>query len=184
MVASCGKALVDLVPVPGPVPSATGRRRHDALAGGSPRNVARGLGRLGVESALAGLMSTDLFGDDPAEVLERGGVSLDHLTRGERPTTRRSVGMEGQAPTYAFSSERRPAGAGGSIPGCQGASTSVTSDRAPSSSRLGPPSSSGCRPQQRERRWSRSTRASVATWSPTRPPTAPALAEPSRSRTW
>ncbi len=55
----CGEALFDVFTGPG----ASGNRLNlEAVAGGSPYNVAVGLARLGVKAALLGGLSNDLFG--------------------------------------------------------------------------------------------------------------------------
>lgn len=77
-VAVAGEALVDLVP------------DGDALVprpGGSPYNVAIGLGRLGVSTAFVGALSEDGFGRRLAEGLTDAGVDLGSAARVPEPTT-------------------------------------------------------------------------------------------------
>jgi fructokinase len=64
MIVVCGEALVDLVP-------AAGGGGYLARPGGSPANVAVGLGRLGVDVSLLTRLSTDYFGQ----------LIRDHLTQ-------------------------------------------------------------------------------------------------------
>ena len=70
MILVCGEALVDLY-VGGP--SASGLD-CEAIAGGSPFNVAIGVARLGTPAAFLGGVSTDRFGEFLTETLEREGV--------------------------------------------------------------------------------------------------------------
>jgi fructokinase len=64
MIVVCGEALVDLVP-------AAGGGGYLARPGGSPANVAVGLGRLGLDVGLLTRLSTDYFGQ----------LIRDHLTQ-------------------------------------------------------------------------------------------------------
>lgn len=90
-----GEALVDLVPEP------DGRLRP--LAGGSPFNVAVGLGRLGAPTGLLGALSADGFGDLLAERLAAADVVPLPAGRTPRPTTLAMVHLddEGRA-SYSF----------------------------------------------------------------------------------
>jgi fructokinase len=90
-----GEALVDLVPEP------DGRLRP--LPGGSPFNVAVGLGRLGVTTGLLGALSRDAFGDLLAERLDASGVRVLPSRRTALPTTLALVHLdaEGHA-AYSF----------------------------------------------------------------------------------
>lgn len=90
-----GEALVDLVPEP------DGRLRP--LPGGSPFNVAVGLGRLGVPTGLLGPLSSDGFGDLLAERLAAAEVRTLPDGRTPRPTTLAMVHLDaaGHA-SYAF----------------------------------------------------------------------------------
>ena len=81
-----GEALVDLVPDP------DGRLR--ALPGGSPFNVAVGLGRLGVDTALLGALSDDAFGALLAGRLDEAGVRVRPAARTSRPTTLAMVHLD------------------------------------------------------------------------------------------
>jgi fructokinase len=90
-----GEALVDLVPDP------DGRMR--ALPGGSPFNVAVGLGRLGADASSLGALSSDAFGDLLAARLADAGVAALPPQRTTRPTTLAMVHLDaaGHA-TYGF----------------------------------------------------------------------------------
>lgn len=90
-----GEALVDLVP------ESDGRLRP--LPGGSPFNVAVGLGRLGVPAGLLGPLSTDGFGDLLAERLAAADVRPLPAERTARPTTLAMVHLDADGhASYAF----------------------------------------------------------------------------------
>lgn len=74
-----GEALIDLI--------VTDEGAVDAVCGGAPFNVARALGRLGVETAFVGAISEDRFGDDLFTQLTDDGVNVDHVRRTTSPTT-------------------------------------------------------------------------------------------------
>lgn len=77
-----------------------------AIAGGSPFNVALGLRRLGVESALFAGLSTDYLGRRLRQVLINEGVSAKYLRDSDAPTTLAmvAVGANG-SPHYSFRGE-------------------------------------------------------------------------------
>jgi fructokinase len=81
-----GEALIDLVP------DADGRLR--TLAGGSPFNVAIGLGRLGVPVGLLGPISSDPLGDLLASRLSEAGVAQLLPERTSRPTSLAMVHLD------------------------------------------------------------------------------------------
>jgi len=54
-----GEALIDFTPIG----SESGAPGHLARPGGSPYNVAIGLGRLGIPTSFVGGVSSDFFGD-------------------------------------------------------------------------------------------------------------------------
>lgn len=99
-----GEALVDLVPGP------EGDLR--ALPGGSPFNVAVGLGRLGVPTVLLAPLSGDAHGDLLAGRLAEAGVRVVPPVRVPRPTTSATVKLDaaGHA-TYTFALEGTSAAA-------------------------------------------------------------------------
>jgi fructokinase len=75
-----GEALVDLIP---------DRERlgvYDAVLGGSPYNVAIGLGRLGAPTAFVSRLSNDANGEALAAALAQAGVDLSFAARDARPT--------------------------------------------------------------------------------------------------
>ncbi len=75
----------------------------DAIAGGSPFNVAIGLRRLGVDASFLAGLSTDYLGRRLRAVLEKETVNTDHLIDFDAPTTLAmvAVGSDG-SPTYSF----------------------------------------------------------------------------------
>lgn len=78
----CGEALIDLVPIDtGPEPMMR------AVCGGSPYNVAIGLGRLGADTRFLGRLSLDGNGRRLASRLAQNGVSLDLITYAAAPST-------------------------------------------------------------------------------------------------
>lgn len=100
----CGEALFDFFT------QAAGARSSEldykAIAGGSPFNVAVGLRRLGVESALFGGISSDFLGARLRRVLEEEGVRDDFLITSDCPTTMAMVALDGNGhPHYSFRGE-------------------------------------------------------------------------------
>lgn len=77
--------------------------RFEARIGGSPFNVAVGLRRLELPTALFTRISTDRLGQRLVDALADNGVSTGYLRRGPQPTTLSlvDVGQDG-APAYAF----------------------------------------------------------------------------------
>ncbi len=97
----CGEALWDLF--------ATEREdglTFEAVIGGSPLNVALGLRRLEVPSALLTGLSTDRLGERILDVLNRERVDTSLLVKMTNPTTLSlvDVGKDG-SPAYAFYGE-------------------------------------------------------------------------------
>ncbi len=94
MIVVAGEALIDLAPRDGLLLP---------MAGGSPYNVAVGLGRLGCDTHYLGGLSTDAFGELMAERLAADGVDLSLAPRFEGPSTLAVVHLddEGRA-TYGF----------------------------------------------------------------------------------
>ncbi|MDE1167967.1 MAG: carbohydrate kinase [Pseudomonas sp.] len=101
----CGEALFDFFCEPDRF-SQTSRLGYQAVAGGSPFNVAIGLSRLGVESALLAGLSTDYLGQRLAHMLDEEGVRSDFVQHVEAPTTLAmvAVGADG-SPQYSFRGE-------------------------------------------------------------------------------
>jgi fructokinase len=98
MIICCGEALIDFVPV-----SMDGAPAYRPLPGGSPFNVAVGLGRLGAPTGFLSRLSTDFFGDLLVETLVRNGVDCRHVKRTTDPSTLAFVSQPGSGePQYAF----------------------------------------------------------------------------------
>ncbi len=99
MILVCGEALIDLFVGP---PSPTGLQA-EAVAGGSPFNVAIGIGRLGRPAAFLSTLSDDAFGSFLADRLADAGVVSDYVQRCPKKTTVSVVatGPAGQ-PHYSF----------------------------------------------------------------------------------
>lgn len=102
MIVVCGEALVDLVPRP------SGEEvGYVARGGGSPYNVAIGLGRLGVQVGFLGRLSRDRFGRMLRERLVANGVDLRFAREGDELSTVAIVHLAvGEEPEYAFYGER------------------------------------------------------------------------------
>ncbi|MCC2651362.1 MAG: hypothetical protein K0Q60_1525, partial [Microvirga sp.] len=99
MILVSGEALIDLF-----IGTATTRGfPAEAVAGGSPFNVAIGLGRLGRPAAFLSTLSEDAFGSFLAEKLAESGVSSSYIQRLPNVTTLSVVAAspDGQ-PQYSF----------------------------------------------------------------------------------
>ncbi|VVN02536.1 5-dehydro-2-deoxygluconokinase [Pseudomonas fluorescens] len=101
----CGEALFDFFSEEDASGLAS-KVNFKAIAGGSPFNVAVGLRRLGVDSALFAGLSTDYLGRRLQQVLEEEGVRADYLVDFAAPTTLAmvAVGANG-SPHYSFRGE-------------------------------------------------------------------------------
>ncbi|MDF2643824.1 MAG: fructokinase [Pseudomonas sp.] len=101
----CGEALFDIFTRPDSGGSLN-KLGLDAIAGGSPFNVAIGLRRLGVEAAFFAGLSNDYLGRRLRAVLEEEQVRPDYLIDFDAPTTLAmvAVGADG-SPTYSFRGE-------------------------------------------------------------------------------
>ncbi|HCJ28314.1 MAG TPA: carbohydrate kinase, partial [Pseudomonas sp.] len=100
----CGEALFDVFAAP----AGTQRNRlHlEAVAGGSPFNVAVGLARLGTPSALFTGMSRDHLGQQLRQVLVDEGVVSRYLIDFDAPTTLAMVALAANgSPVYSFRGE-------------------------------------------------------------------------------
>jgi fructokinase len=102
MILVCGEALIDLF-----LYGRQGARiAAEAVAGGSPFNVAIGLSRLGCPASFCGGLSTDSFGTFLAANLAEEGVNLEFALRTPRLSTISVVATDeaGQA-NYSFHGE-------------------------------------------------------------------------------
>ncbi len=99
MILVCGEALIDLVPV-----VAEGEPlAYAPRTGGSPYNVALGLGRLGVPVGFFGRVSRDPFGQQLRDRLIAEGVDCRLLREGDEPTALAVVHLPpGREPVFAF----------------------------------------------------------------------------------
>jgi fructokinase len=94
MILISGEALVDLIP------DRVRDGAYDAVLGGSPYNVAIGLGRLGAPTAFVSRISQDANGEAFAAALAAAGIDLSFIARVAEPTTLAFV-MRGTAETGA-----------------------------------------------------------------------------------
>ncbi|GAB2174704.1 carbohydrate kinase family protein [Dongia sp. agr-C8] len=98
MIVSCGEALIDFMPI-----EHEGAPAYRPFPGGSPFNVAIGLGRLGAPSGFLSRISTDFFGDLLLRTLRDNGVDTRYVKRAADPSMLAFVSHrpEGE-PQYAF----------------------------------------------------------------------------------
>ncbi|WP_426139289.1 carbohydrate kinase family protein [Pseudomonas sp. DWP3-1-2] len=98
----CGEALFDFFKQP----DSDGKSNtlgFQAIAGGSPFNVAVGLRRLGVDSGFLAGLSTDYLGRRLRTVLDEEGVRPDYLVDFDAPTTLAMVAVSADgSPHYSF----------------------------------------------------------------------------------
>lgn len=101
----CGEALFDIFTRPD-AGGSLNTLGLDAIAGGSPFNVAIGLRRLGVDAAFFAGLSTDYLGRRLRAVLEQEKVSADYLIDFDVPTTLAMVAVSADgSPSYSFRGE-------------------------------------------------------------------------------
>ena len=101
LITSMGEILIDFLPIE-EGGQTVGFRMH---AGGSPFNVAMGAARLGIPTAFASKLSTDLFGRFLAERVHAEGIDTRFLLSSDAQTTLAFVAKENNEPVYAFYSE-------------------------------------------------------------------------------
>ena len=98
----CGEALFDIF-VDGSAEISSTQLSLDAVAGGSPFNVAIGLARLEQPVALLSGVSQDFLGQRLMAVLDREGVVTEHVARKALPTTLSFIQKDDEGiPDYAF----------------------------------------------------------------------------------
>lgn len=100
MIVVAGESLVDMTPC-----DCGGTAGYVPHPGGSPYNVAVGLGRLGVPVSFLGRVSTDRFGRMLQARLADSRVSLDLVATGNEPTTLAIVHVGTGEPEYSFYAE-------------------------------------------------------------------------------
>jgi len=98
MIVSCGEALIDFMPI-----DVAGAPAYRPFPGGSPFNVAIGLGRLGAPTGFLSRISTDFFGDLLMQTLVENQVDTRYVKRAADPSTLGFVSHphDGE-PQYAF----------------------------------------------------------------------------------
>ncbi|MDP9514268.1 carbohydrate kinase family protein [Pseudomonas protegens] len=101
----CGEALFDCFSVDDASTQAN-KVQFQAIAGGSPFNVALGLRRMGIDVALLAGLSRDYLGQRLQRVLQDEGVNTRYLQEFDAPTTLAmvAVGADG-SPHYSFRGE-------------------------------------------------------------------------------
>lgn len=97
MMVVAGEALIDLKAL-----NQRGQLLYSPHPGGSPYNVALGLGRLGVPVAFLGRFSTDAFGQLLKAHLKRSRVDLRYTVEGPELTTLALVTPGAQGESFAF----------------------------------------------------------------------------------
>jgi fructokinase len=98
MILCHGEMLIDFIPTE----ARDGTLAYRPAVGGSPGNVALTLARLDVPAGFVGGLSTDFFGEQIAAMLSANGVSMDYVSRLDRPTMLAFVDLKGEEPRYAF----------------------------------------------------------------------------------
>ena len=98
MIVVCGEALIDFIAA-----DHDGSPVYIPRPGGSPLNVAIGLGRLGADAAYLGKISTDPFGETLMDHMKSSGVSTELVSRGDELTTLAFVHRQPKGePGYSF----------------------------------------------------------------------------------
>ncbi|WP_313084855.1 carbohydrate kinase [Pseudomonas sp.] len=99
----CGEALFDVFAAPA---GQRNRLNLEAVAGGSPFNVAIGLARLGTPVALFAGLSRDPFGRQLRTLLQDESVDTNYLVDFDAPTTLAMVAVDASgSPDYSFRGE-------------------------------------------------------------------------------
>jgi fructokinase len=98
MILCHGEMLIDFIPTE----ARDGTLAYRPAVGGSPGNVALTLARLDVPAGFVGGLSTDFFGEQIAALLAANHVSMDYVSRLDRPTMLAFVDLKGEEPRYAF----------------------------------------------------------------------------------
>lgn len=98
MILCHGEMLIDFIPTE----ARDGSLAYRPAVGGSPGNVALTIARLDVPAGFVGGLSTDFFGEQIAAMLAANHVSMDFVSRLDRPTMLAFVDLEGEEPRYAF----------------------------------------------------------------------------------
>jgi fructokinase len=101
MILCCGEALIDMIPIV----SRDGQEGFAPHAGGAVFNTAIGLGRLGARTGFLTGLSTDLFGERLAAVLQESHVDTRFSITTDKPTTLAFVKLNKGHATYTFYDE-------------------------------------------------------------------------------
>ena len=105
----CGEALFDFFADRARVSEDAPHVHFEAVAGGSPYNVAVGLARLERSAALFTGLSTDFLGERLFNVMRREGVDTRFLIRMNNPTTLAMVAVSSCGmPQYSFYHKQGP----------------------------------------------------------------------------
>ncbi len=102
MIIICGDSLIDFLPSRS---EDGGQDAYIPVPGGSCRNIAVGLGRLGSAAGFMGGISTDFFGDLIVSSMQVSGVSMQYVARLDNATTLAFVKLGDGEPEYAFFDE-------------------------------------------------------------------------------
>tara|TARA_Y100000590_G_scaffold67658_2_gene73512 strand:+ start:652 stop:1590 length:939 start_codon:yes stop_codon:yes gene_type:complete len=98
LIAVCGEALIDFAPI-----EISDNRAYLPIPGGSPYNVAIGLGRLGCPVDFIGKLSTDEFGKNLRKNLLANGGNDRFTISGAEPSTLAFIHIEkGEEPHFSF----------------------------------------------------------------------------------
>lgn len=101
MIICCGEALIDMIQQR----SVDGKDLFLPIAGGAIFNTAIALGRLGISTGFVSGISTDLFGDQIIQELEKSQVQTDYCIRSNQPSTLAFVKLNKEIASYSFFDE-------------------------------------------------------------------------------
>lgn len=101
----CGELLFDVFS-PAEQPAQSNRIHFEAVAGGSPYNVAIGVARLGAKASMLAGISSDFLGQRLRRILGEEGVGTEHLIEHDLHTTLAMVSLDAHgSPSYIFRGE-------------------------------------------------------------------------------
>ncbi len=101
MIISSGEALIDFTSTTAP----DGKLAYQPHVGGSPYNVALGLGRLGAPAGFLSRIGDDVFGRMLKAELVRSQVSQEFISHGNEPSMLAFVHVVNGEPEYSFYAE-------------------------------------------------------------------------------
>ncbi|MEE2944830.1 MAG: carbohydrate kinase [Pseudomonadota bacterium] len=105
MILCCGEALIDMIPEPLAMSSASGADGFVPHSGGAIFNTAIALGRLNAPVAMMTGLSNDLFGQQLYDDLAKSKVDTSYFVRQDRPTTLAFVQLTDGHASYQFYDE-------------------------------------------------------------------------------